>query len=51
VYKRLLIGATHNANVSFWAPDELASPGIERMAEMGGTTVLRNEFTVAGANV
>ena len=36
-----LIGATHNANVTFWNPDGLASVGIESMAELGTTTDLR----------
>ena len=34
-----LIGGTHNANVSFWQTDELASPGIKRMAETGSKTL------------
>lgn len=33
-------GATHNADVSFWKPDEVASPGIKLMAETGLVTDL-----------
>jgi len=36
--------ATHNANYSLWAPDTLASPGIELVAEMGVTAELRREI-------
>ncbi len=39
-----LIGAVHNDSVSFWASGETASPGIEQMAETGGTGRLRNEI-------
>jgi len=46
-----LIGATHNVSVTFWMSGTLASPGIERMAETGGTATLRAEFVAAGANV
>lgn len=38
-----LIGATHNADSTFWQAGALASEGIERMAETGGTSTLRNE--------
>ncbi len=38
-----LIGGVHSENVSFWAPGALASPGIELMAETGGTSLLRSE--------
>lgn len=43
-----LIGATHNLSATFWLSGTLASPGIEQMAETGGTTVLRNEITAVG---
>jgi len=46
-----LIGATHNLSATFWLSGTLASPGIERMAETGGTATLRAEFAAAGANV
>ena len=42
-----LIGGTHNASVSFWQVGGTATPGIEEMAETGGTTNLRNEVNVA----
>jgi hypothetical protein len=42
-----LIGGVHNDGVSFWTPDQLASAGIEQMAEVGGTTALRNEVQAA----
>lgn len=45
-----LIGATHNTDVQFWAPGELASPGIEQMAETGGTSKLREEISAAGSD-
>ena len=38
-----LIGATHNANATFWQTGTLASDGIERMAETGATGTLRSE--------
>src|SRR5262245_40471842 len=42
-----LIGGVHNDGVSFWTPGQLASAGIEQMAEIGGTTALRNEVQAA----
>ena len=39
-----LIGAVHNDSVSFWASGEIASPGIEQMAETGGTGNLTREI-------
>ena len=39
-----LIGAVHNDSVSFWASGEIASPGIEQMAETGGTSNLTREI-------
>lgn len=44
-----LIGATHNASVEFWRPGELASRGIEVMAETGGRTPLTAEITAVQA--
>lgn len=41
------IGTTHNANVSFWAPSGLASPGIEGVAETGSIRVMQNEIGAA----
>jgi hypothetical protein len=42
-----LIGGVHSDGVSFWTPGQLASAGIEQMAEIGGTTALRNEVQAA----
>lgn len=42
-----LIGATHDGGVSFWAPGGIASPGIESMAETGGTSSLTAEINAA----
>ena len=39
-----LIGAVHNSGVTFWAPDGTATPGIESMAETGGTSTLAAEI-------
>ena len=38
-----LIGASHDATATLWADGELASDGIEQMAETGGTSILRTE--------
>ena len=38
-----LIGGTHDAAAEFWAPGQPASPGIESMAETGGTAALASE--------
>lgn len=43
-----LIGAVHNDGVAFWRPGEMASPGIESMAEIGGTSRLRQEIEASG---
>jgi len=42
-----LVGATHSDAVSFWELGALASPGIERMAELGSTGTLLNEVQTA----
>jgi hypothetical protein len=42
-----LIGGVHSPAVGFWAPGALASAGIEQMAEIGGTSALRNEVQTA----
>lgn len=42
-----LIGAVHSDNVSFWAPGESASAGIERVAELGSNSVFRGEINSA----
>ena len=38
-----LVGATHAEGVRLWAPGELASPGLKRMAETGGKGTLLAE--------
>ncbi len=42
-----LIGGTHVGAIAFWREGELASTGIERMAETGSKTILRNEVQAA----
>jgi len=42
-----LVGATHNENVSFLEMGQLASPGIEAVAELGSNTVFFNEINTA----
>ncbi|MCA8969660.1 MAG: spondin domain-containing protein [Planctomycetes bacterium] len=42
-----LIGATHDATVSFWDSGSIASPGIEAMAERGATSTLTAEVNQA----
>ena len=39
-----LVGAVHNDAATFWAPGEIASPGVEQMAETGGTGSLTGEI-------
>lgn len=38
-----LVGCTHNGNLSLWEPGAIATPGIELMAETGGTSLLVHE--------
>ncbi|GIK40653.1 MAG: hypothetical protein BroJett011_44860 [Chloroflexota bacterium] len=45
-----LIGGIHNSNVKFWEVGQLASVGIERMAEQGQTAPLTAEVNTAIAN-
>src|SRR5262245_22853284 len=42
-----LVGGTHNSSVSFWNAGQIASQGIEDMAELGATGPLANEVTAA----
>lgn len=42
-----LIGATHNDQVKFWETGQLASDGIESMAETGSTSGLSSEVALA----
>ena len=46
-----LIGATHNLSATFWLSGTIASPGIEQMAELGATSILRSEIDAAGTHV
>ena len=39
-----LIGATHNSSITLWASGELASKGIQSMAETGNTSPLKTEI-------
>ncbi|WP_419939061.1 spondin domain-containing protein [Candidatus Palauibacter sp.] len=39
-----LIGAVHDEDATFWAPEGAATPGIESMAETGSTSALTNEI-------
>lgn len=39
-----LVGATHNVNTVFWQAGDIATAGIEQMAETGKTTLLINEI-------
>jgi hypothetical protein len=45
-----LVGGVHNANVSFWAPGELASTGVSNVAETGSTSVMNSEVNAAVNN-
>ncbi len=42
-----LIGGSHNTNVTFWEPGQLASQGIKNMAELGQKAALRAEVNQA----
>ncbi|MYG39931.1 MAG: hypothetical protein F4201_03800 [Nitrospira sp. SB0677_bin_15] len=46
-----LIGAVHNGNQTFWNAGSLATPGVELVAEIGGTSRFRSELMAAGNNV
>ncbi len=39
-----LIGAVHSDDVTFWRPGGRASPGVEEVAETGGTSRFRSEL-------
>ncbi|MCA9171118.1 MAG: spondin domain-containing protein [Planctomycetales bacterium] len=41
------VGSTHNAQFSAWEPGQLASPGIQSMAETGNTSTLAGEINAA----
>lgn len=38
-----IIGAAHNAEATFWMSGEMASPGLEQVAEMGSADTLMTE--------
>ena len=42
-----LAGAVHNVQVRFWEPSQIASPGIQVMAETGGKSMLLDEVQTA----
>lgn len=42
-----LVGATHDSSIAFWADGELATPGIQDMAERGRTSPLSEEVDTA----
>ena len=43
-----LIGATHNDGVVFWSVGDMASPGVEAVAELGTTGTFRREINASG---
>ncbi len=45
-----LIGGVHNDQVVFLQDGQMASAGVESMAEIGGYSTLRSEVNAAGAN-
>ena len=45
-----LVGAVHNEQVVFWEPGQIATDGIEEMAETGGKTLILAEVDAAIAN-
>ena len=45
-----LVGGVHNGDVVFVTDGRYASPGVESMAELGGTTLLKAEIEAAGAD-
>ena len=42
-----LIGAVHNSDVTFWAAGEMATAGVERVAELGITGTFETEISNA----
>ena len=42
-----LIGAVHNEQVVFWEPGQIATDGIQQVAETGGKTGISSEFQTA----
>ena len=46
-----LIGAVHNDQVTFWAAGQMATAGVEGVAELGATSTFESEITAAGEDV
>ena len=44
-----LVGGVHTSQAEFWSVGALASPGIERMAELGSTSTLVSEIQAQAA--
>lgn len=42
-----LVGATHNSSITFWEPDQMATLGIEDVAERGDNEEFLNEVNAA----
>lgn len=42
-----LVGATHNSNIMFWEVGQMASTGIENVAETGSNTVFQSEVNAS----
>ncbi len=42
-----LVGGTHNADVTFWAPGGLATTGVQQVAEWGSSGVMLSEVAAA----
>ena len=42
-----LVGATHNSSITFWESGQMASTGIENIAETGSNTAFFNEVDTA----
>lgn len=42
-------GATHNSDFTFWQRGDLASPGIQQIAELGTNTIAKTEVAAAVA--
>lgn len=45
-----LVGASHNASVSFFDIGELATDGVEQVAETGGTSLIETEISTSISN-
>ena len=45
-----LIGASHNENISFFQIGQLATDGVEQVAETGATSIIESEISTAISN-